>query len=275
MDSRQNVTLTDPAAAFPDDVLWIELKHNLAADPLGLSTTAWLLDASGARKTGSEVTVWDCPGVNLPAVGALDIPGNDSNGDPTRGARGFARYSARRGALEIVQVERVANEGAFELYDDMTPGGSNKYAYSMKADLSDADTSATMIQVSDGVVGDTLAYGRNHSGFTRGARGWYQYHAGSGKNQIIVCQKLAKMIQATAGAPSGSYIAADAIFTVSSCAVLDDGQNPCGTSATITIKNWGLKVCLGQTVTCQKAPAAASFDYFVIDTACPPTGGCT
>src|SRR5271166_1321183 len=75
----------------------------------------------------------------------------------------------------------------FELYDDMTPGGTGKYVWTLNSDYS-RNTSAghATVQVSDSVSGDIRAYGSSHSGFSTGAKGWYTVGP-DGTNQIVRC----------------------------------------------------------------------------------------
>jgi WD40 repeat protein len=162
---------------------------------------------------------------------------------------------------------------ACELYDDFTPGATDKYVWTLNSDYS-RNTSAghATVKVSDEVLGDVRAYGSNHTGWssTRGAMGMYV--AGTdGKNQIVAIRRLAKMIMVTS--PSGSNTAAGATFTVTSCTVLDDGQNPCSESASITIHNWNQQLC--KSVANVVCLANGDGTWRVIDADCPPSGGCT
>jgi len=163
---------------------------------------------------------------------------------------------------------------AFELYDDFAPGDTNKYVWTLNDDYT-RNTSAgqATVQVSDEVLGDVLAYGSNHSGWssTRGALGFYA--AGTdGKNQIVSIRRLAKMIKIITPTGSGGFAANGTISGITSVTVLDDGQNPLGDASSISVTNWNLPICNDVTATCL---ADGSGGYYVIDADCPPSGGCT
>jgi hypothetical protein len=122
----------------------------------------------------------------------------------------------------------------FELYDDVTPGSTGKNAWPLKADLT-ADTSATKILVSDGILGDVRALGTvTKTGGTpsTGARG-YAIIGPDGNYQIFNIQRVAKRCKC--------QLTAALTATTSSCTVdnitpTDGGQNPVlNTSATYTL----------------------------------------
>jgi hypothetical protein len=163
----------------------------------------------------------------------------------------------------------------FELYDDINPNDTNKYAYPAKSDYSDADTSATQVQVSDLWLGDVRAFGRNHvgasSGF-KGARGWYLPGTFGGyMNPIVTIRRLAKMIKVMTPSGTGGFPASVSIAGCTLVAVLDDGQDPSAGNGTITVGNWEQPVCNNVTMTCLHD---GSGHYYVIDAPCPPSGGC-
>ena len=88
----------------------------------------------------------------------------------------------------------------FELYDDIIPGAVDANAYPMKPDLSDADTSASFVKVSDEILKNVRAWGRSHfssDSTWRGARGFYIIGS-DGKNQIVAIKRLARLIRVTA-----------------------------------------------------------------------------
>jgi len=105
MIDRNSDDLARPASYPDDEYQPVELKTSLApgspptlSDLLGMSATAYLLDADGNRITGSLVTVWTAIGDPRQATGADDATGG------ARGAIGVARYNPRRGALEIASL---------------------------------------------------------------------------------------------------------------------------------------------------------------------------
>ena len=188
MYTRESDDIRRPATDRGDEVQPIELQSSLAPSSpptvdqlMGMSAIAWLLDIDGTRLSGSQVTVWTPAGRVVRALGSDDV----GSGSGARGAIGCARYNPRRGALELLE-----------------------------------------------------------------------------------CQKLAQMIRVTAPA----NVAASLSFTVTSCTVLDDNQNPCEGGREVTITNWPQQVCSGVVCTCL---ADGSGGYFVIDADCPPGGGCT
>jgi hypothetical protein len=75
-----------------------------------------------------------------------------------------------------------------------------------------------------------------------------------------------------ATAPSAN-VAADATWTTSSgVTVLDEGADPTyGGSVTLTMTNWSLQLCSGNTAYCVRTGATT---FRVIDAPCPPSGGC-
>lgn len=108
----------------------------------------------------------------------------------------------------------------FELYDDITPGGSNKTAWRLKSDLS---RDSTQIVVSDGILGDVRA--RGTSSTTTGAKGFCQLLS-DGKYHIKSIQRQAKMCFAKVKTLSGDYIS-----EVEEVVPMDDGQSPVNSSS--------------------------------------------
>ncbi len=156
----------------------------------------------------------------------------------------------------------------FELYDDIAPGQTNKYVWSLNADYS-RNTSAgyTTVQVSDAVLGDVRAYGSNHSGWTSatGAKGFYTPGT-DGKNQIVAIRRLAREIKVTVGSTA---VSAGATFTPVALAVMDAGQDPSnGGAAYPTIKNYstGLPASAAGVICAWDGSAD---QYLVIDAPCP------
>ena len=161
----------------------------------------------------------------------------------------------------------------FEWKDDITPGGSGE-AYPMLPDLSDADTNADTFTVYDDILNDARAFGRDHQGFDKGARGWAISYPvdGSVHAELVNMQRVAKLIKITAPYDESP----GATFQVQSCTVLDDGQDPTGGSGgnSINITNWSLQLCSGATAICVQNGGGTTGNYLVIDADCPPSNGC-
>lgn len=122
---------------------------------------------------------------------------------------------------------------AFELYDDMTPGQTDKYAYLLKKQDLSRDTSVDKIKVSDEVNKDTNAHGSQTTGGA-GARGWFIPI--NGKNQIVRCQQLAEKFN---GTTTGTVAKTDTSFTVNTVTPSGRGMNiVTGNDVTVTVKNW-------------------------------------
>ena len=105
MTTRDNSTVSDAGPHDPDDVQYIELIGDLVAGDCPIATntvTAYLLDAAGARLSGSQVTCYIPFGMPQFAYGATTA------GSSWRGAIGQARYNARRGGLEITSIQPMA-----------------------------------------------------------------------------------------------------------------------------------------------------------------------
>jgi len=187
------------------------------------------------------------------------------------------------GSAAVWAYVRIPGPGSsgltpFELYDDFTPGATDKYVWLLKDSGSgtlvrDTTTGSGTIKVSDQVLGDVRAYGSHHTGWssTSGAKGFFVPGA-DGKNQIVSIRRLAKMIRITTPSGSGGYAANATISGITSVTVLDDGQNPLGDASSISVTNWNQATCNGVTCICV---ADGSGGYLVIDADCPPSGGCT
>jgi hypothetical protein len=119
-------------------------------------------------------------------------------------------YESRKGTLNANQrglnrTPQILNPSAltpFELYDDITPGQSDKYAWRLHADLT-RDEDADKVLVSDGILKSTRAFGTSHAGVTDGARGWYSTGP-DGKNQIVSMEPLGTWIKAQASADAAA-----------------------------------------------------------------------
>jgi len=150
----------------------------------------------------------------------------------------------------------------FELYDDITPGDTNKEAWRLKEDGGDLvrDEDADRVQVSDEVLKDARAYGTSHSGITDGARGFYTVGA-NGKNQIVSIQRLAKLIR---GSGPSSAVAGGASYTLDYPVSLDDGQLP---GSTVTVTNYSTGLPANATNVTVVADGAGG--YRTLDGPCP------
>ena len=128
----------------------------------------------------------------------------------------------------------------FELYDDITPGQTDKLAWPLKSDYTrDDSTDPPTLKVSDKVLGDVRAYGSNHgwSTATNGAKGWYIVGP-DGTNQIVAIQRLSKECKAVTES-AGGVNSGDGTFTVNAVVPLDDGQSPVAVSTdSLTVANW-------------------------------------
>jgi len=117
-------------------------------------------------------------------------------------------------------------------------------------------------------LGSLRALGRDTTGSVGAmAIGWHDDFLGSDQQAqdvwiVAGVQQLARMIQIVAPANE----AAAAIFQVTSCTCLDDGQSPCTNGIQANVTNWGLKLCAGATATCL---ADGNGGYLVIDAPCP------
>lgn len=130
----------------------------------------------------------------------------------------------------------------FELYDDVTPGASDKYVWLLKnsAGTLVRDTDTSKVYVSDGILGDVRAYGSSHSGFTTGAKGFFTPGA-NGKNQIVSIQRLAKLCTCQLTA---AQTGADASFNVDTVVPMDGGQSPV-TGSSDTLATYNVRACAG------------------------------
>lgn len=116
-----------------------------------------------------------------------------------------------------------------EAKDDLTPGFTDKDFYPMLSDMSDADTSADPIQVSDLRGGSTRAYGRDTMGTDEGgARGWYTTGP-DGVNYLVKCKEIARMIRGTAQVDGSGNLTG--MTSLASC---DGGQLPYASGSAVT-----------------------------------------
>jgi len=161
------------------------------------------------------------------------------------------------------EIVWAPNAFDFELLGDLTPGGSVT-AYPLNGSGA-ADTTRAALTIWDLPEGNRRALGKTTAG--TGARGKTEWNPPMAQWEIKSIFNMAKMIQATAPA----NVDASATFDVTTCTVLDDGQNPCAGSRSITITNWNQQLCSGVLATCIQAGSG----FLVIDADCPPSGGCT
>jgi hypothetical protein len=158
----------------------------------------------------------DLPEVPVGAVVWLTIGGNYANG---------TEYTFAYGQVE-----------PFELYDDIAPGGIDKYAWLLKLDALTRDETKDKIKVSDGILGDVRARGSQSTTGT-GARGWFM-RGPDGKNQILSIQRQAVRLNVKT---TGAVDSADTDFTVDHVIPIDGGQNPVNneTSEVLSgVSNW-------------------------------------
>jgi len=251
---------------LPDEIIRVKLTADW---PSGDGAAVQVeLDTSGAPSpTTRAVTLRDPLNQVTPASNG-DYFWVKATYDGPGGADGQGGY------YEPLVGGGAAGPVAFELYDDFTPGSVDKYVWTLNSDYSrNTGAGHATVKVSDEVLKNVRAYGSNHTGFSsaRGALGFYIVGTDtSHPNQILNIQRLAKAIKVTAP----SNVAANATFTVTSCTVLDDGQDPCGGSdgASITITNWPQQLCSGSVAKCY---ANGSGGWDVWDGDCAPSGGCT
>jgi len=102
---RDNISVADPGPHDPDDVQYVEMIDDLngSSGPIATNTvTAYLLDATGTRLSGSLVTLYIPFGMLQLSYGATTAGGS------WRGAIGQARYNARRGGLELEWLQPLS-----------------------------------------------------------------------------------------------------------------------------------------------------------------------
>ena len=153
------------------------------------------------------------------------------------GAQCVVAWNANTSHYEFIWVEGISPTPCI-LYDDVSPGDTDKYAWQCKIDSGSivADELLAKVQVSDGILKNARAYGSNHSGYTTttAARAWYSTGP-DGKNHIVAINWLAKRCQASLAA---ALVSTGASVSVDGVIPIDGGQSPVASSSgTLTAYN--------------------------------------
>lgn len=157
----------------------------------------------------------------------------------------------------------------FELYDDITPGGTEVEAWLLDPSTLERDETLDKVEVADGILGDVRALGTvTKAGGTpsTGARGWFIPIGGV--NQIVAIQRKAKMIVVANTASGHAAVAAGTTtFTATLTRVCDDGQNPLvGAATSLTVTNPGMEIDDNAAdITCVQDGSG----YRIVDAPCP------
>jgi len=165
------------------------------------------------------------------------------------------------------EIVWAANRFEFELSGDLTPALSGGVAAYPLNTSGAADTTRSTITIYDAPEGNRRALGKTTAGTGARGKAWWNPDRTSPQWEIETIFNLAKMIQVA----TPSNVAAGATFELTSCTVLDDGQNPCSNANSITVTNWNQQLCSGVTATCIQNGSG----FLVIDADCPPSGGCS